>query len=50
MEGLKEKGLMDMDNSVEVAGGGERDIRRLNSIGKKYNKKEKILGIPLVSV
>ena len=38
VEGLskKEKGLMDMDNSVVVAGGG--GIRELNGDGKKYYK------------
>ena len=36
MEGLskKEKGLMDMDNSVVTVGGG--GIRGLNGNGKKY--------------
>ena len=33
----KEKGLMDMDNSVVIAGVGG-DIRGLNGNGKKYNK------------
>ena len=39
MEGpnKKEKGLMDMDNSVVIAG-GERVTRGLNGNGKKYNK------------
>ena len=39
VEGLskKEKGLMDMDNSVLVAG-GKRGIRRLNGNGKKIIK------------
>ena len=32
----KEKGLMDVDNIVVIAGGG--DIRGLNDNGKKYNK------------
>ena len=38
MEGLskKEKGLMDMDNSVVIAQGG--GVRGLNGNGKKYNK------------
>ena len=40
MEGLskKEKGLMDMDNSVEIAVGREGGIRELNGNGKKYKK------------
>ena len=39
MEGWskKEKGLMDMDNSVVIAG-GRRSIMGLNGNGKKYNK------------
>ena len=39
MEGLtkNEKGLMDMDNSVVIAGPGVGDIRGLNGNGKKYN-------------
>ena len=38
MEGLskKEKGLMDMDNSVVIAGGG--GIKGLKDNVKKYNK------------
>ena len=41
MEGLskKEKGLMDMDNSVVILG-GEGSIRELNGNGRKYNKDE----------
>ena len=37
VEGLskKEKGVMDMDNGVVIAGGGDK--RRLNGNGKKYN-------------
>ena len=40
MEGLskKEKGLMDMDNSVEIAGGGGE--RWINGNGKNTIKKE----------
>ena len=32
----KEKGLMDVDNGVVIAGG--KSIRGLNGNGKKYNK------------
>ena len=32
----KEKGLMDMDNSVVIA--GARDVRGINGNEKKYNK------------
>ena len=40
MEGLskKEKGLVGMDDSVVMAGGGEGGIRGLNGNGKKYNE------------
>ena len=39
MEGLckKENGLLDMDNSVVLAG-GQWDIKGLNGSVKKYNK------------
>ena len=36
----KEKGLMDMDNSVEIAG-GERGIRELNGNRKNIITKKK---------
>ena len=35
----KEKGLMDMDNSVVIAGA----VRGLKGNGKKYNNDEKII-------
>ena len=48
MEGLgqKEKGLMDMDNSVVIGGGGGEVIRGLNGHGKnaiKFFLKKKVV-------
>ena len=42
----KEKGLMDMDNSVVIVAGGRRD-KRTKWQWKKYNKRSKISYSPV---